>query len=961
MHYLLDPFSELTGKHTIKLIIFHNNSMEKAKKENEDDTNLTRIGIKSSDISLTSDMGFKTGFDPFKKAEMILAEKHRRARLIRKVAQAMKNPKTEKCECCGFPIDAEPFSINCSLKEIAELGAGYPLFFIFIKFLGLSFVGALCIVAIPCIIGNGIADKGDEWESDKDSWIVKSSVGNNGDSNEIYPLWQCALHVAFMALVILFYHIARRYIAQKDKEMDLEVITAKDYTVHVSGLSIDVTEAEIKEFFEKHGRFDNQPAKVVKVNFPYKIKEYIDNSRRFEEISESLQLIDNYKQKNLEIPKKGCLKKVIYDEEALKKELEKISAERKKFEEDLPAGVGRDLLIGQAFVTFNTQADARAVEMQHGRQWAYRLWEWILMTLCLCCIRNRTQHRLKGKKIYARMANEPSDVFWENLEVSFRDRIKNSIKTWLATLLAVSVSFGMVYGMKILGKRQKENYNRDDDNDSWTIRILSIWPSIVIIIINFIIGRSTRYFASFERPHTVTAYNASVAIKLTFAMFFNTAVIAIIVSYDWEEDWFKPGGLVTDATYILISNAFVSPLIYLASPMVCVHKLRMRKVEKAEYISQIDANTMFENPSVDIAQRYANMNKTILLTFFYAPLVPVGFIFSLCGIFFEYWVSKYLLLRRHSWPKRLSGELSAVMIQVIPWAILLYSIMNYIYMNYLNPDNSGLAFIWMLIMLGYIFLPLDSIFSCFIKRSITIWDELYANKNYDVMAAEFIDDYDRSNPVTVHEGWEWLVEHIYKKQAIDDEHMKKIKKGLEKRSDMALKNMQYYARSRQNVDQLEAKKFGLGLLANVAKVNQPNNVPFHQDSSLMEIQNIVNQYRGNALNAAYQPSYQLNPVASSYVAPVNNYSQAQGYNQPISSYMPTYSPGYNNSNYSQGYQNYSSNQGQYNQNYYQNSGYVNDPRMMQGYPQVNNYHPNLPISHQPNYHHNAYNYYRQAW
>lgn len=942
--------------------------MEEAKKEGRDDEITTKFAVKSSEESLP-DMGFKSGFDPFKKADMVLAEKHRRARLIRKVAQAMKNPKNEKCECCGFPIDAEPFPINCSLKEIAELGSGFPLFFLFIKILGLIFIVALCIVAIPCIIGNSLADKGNEWESDKDSWIVKSSVGNNGRSNHIYPLWQCALHVAFMALIILFYQIARRYLAQKDKEMDLEIVTAKDYTIHVYGLGTDVTEDEVKEFFEKFGRFDNKAAKVIKVNFPYRIKEYIDNSRRFEEINEALQMIDIYRQNNMEIPKKGCLKKVKYDEEALKKELETISTERKKFEDDLPAGVGRDLLIGQAFVTFDTQADARAVEMRHGRQWTYRLWEWILLTFCLCCMRNRIQHRLKGHKIYARIANEPSDVFWENLEVSFQNRIKNGVKTWLATLFAVSVSFGMVYGMKILGKKQKDQYNPQDDNDSWKIRIASIWPSIIIIMINFIIARSTRYFASFERPHTVTAYNASVAIKLTIAMFFNTAVIAIIVNYDWEEDWFKPGGLITDATYILISNAIVSPIIYWMSPMVCVHKLKMKKVEKAKYISQIDANVMYENPSVDIAQRYANMSKTILLTFFYAPLVPVGFFFSLGAIIFEYWVSKYLLLRRHSWPKRLSGELSGIMIQLIPWAVLAYSIMNYIYMNYLNPDESDLAFIWMLIMLGYTFLPLDSIFSCFIKRSITVWEELYANKTYETMAVEFVDDFDRSNPVTVHEGWEWLAENLCKKQAIDDEKMKKIRKGGKKRTDMALKNMQYYARNRKNVDKLEEKNFGLGVKKNIKiKAKKPDPEPVLVENSLVEIQNMVNQYRTSAVNVGYHTSNQP-PLQNSHPIVSHNYVQPENAPQ---NYVVNYDPGYNqNGNYSGGYQqgyNQYSNPlpSQYSnpppsQNYYPANNYNSVPAG-QVYPQHNNYYTNTPYSQpQPYLPASTYNNYRQAW
>jgi hypothetical protein len=81
--------------------------------------------------------------------------------------------------------------------------------------------------------------------------------------------------------------------------------------------------------------------------------------------------------------------------------------------------------------------------------------------------------------------------------------------------------------MKVLGKNES-----DSASGNSTARAYSIWPSVVIILINFVIGKSTRYFSSFERPHTVTAYNISVALKLTLAMFVNTAAITLIVNYD---------------------------------------------------------------------------------------------------------------------------------------------------------------------------------------------------------------------------------------------------------------------------------------------------------------------------------------------------------------------------------------------------------------------------------------------
>ena len=148
---------------------------------------------------------------------------------------------------------------------------------------------------------------------------------------------------------------------------------------------------------------------------------------------------------------------------------------------------------------------------------------------------------------------------------------------------------------------------------------------------------------------------------------------------------------MADVTYVLLSNAFVSPLISYFNPMVCYHKYRMKKAKNSNFISQSDANALFENPPVDMAKNYANTVKTLLLTVVFTPLLPTALFISLAGLVIDYWVSKYLLLRRHSWPKRLSGELPRVMIHFIPLAVLLYSIMNYICMRYLNPDESAAA------------------------------------------------------------------------------------------------------------------------------------------------------------------------------------------------------------------------------------------------------------------------------
>ncbi len=69
-----------------------------------------------------------------------------------------------------------------------------------------------------------------------------------------------------------------------------------------------------------------------------------------------------------------------------------------------------------------------------------------------------------------------------------------------------------------------------------------------------------RYLTEKERHETMTAYNLSVALKLVLVRFVNTAIVPIIVNIK-SERWFVDGGLVSDIFSIMISIAFVDPIL----------------------------------------------------------------------------------------------------------------------------------------------------------------------------------------------------------------------------------------------------------------------------------------------------------------------------------------------------------------------------------------------------------------
>lgn len=116
--------------------------------------------------------------------------------------------------------------------------------------------------------------------------------------------------------------------------------------------------------------------------------------------------------------------------------------------------------------------------------------------------------------------------------------------------------------------------------------------------------------------------------------------------------------------------------------------------------------------------------KTFMVAIIYAPILPIGLLIACIGIGMEYWIDKYMLLRRHSRPSRISDEIGDLISSLIPWVIFLYSLMLFIYMQYLFEDyeyNSNLSFMWMMIMLVYLALPLTSASKCCKKTEIELY------------------------------------------------------------------------------------------------------------------------------------------------------------------------------------------------------------------------------------------------
>jgi len=107
---------------------------------------------------------------------------------------------------------------------------------------------------------------------------------------------------------------------------------------------------------------------------------------------------------------------------------------------------------------------------------------WISKNLCCCC--REEGEVTKGSHSFRR-APEPTDVYWDNLSVSYLGRFCRVLMTYFFTILLIGVCFGCIYGITIL----KRDINEDAKNDELEVpenvlRGLNILASFIIVIIN---------------------------------------------------------------------------------------------------------------------------------------------------------------------------------------------------------------------------------------------------------------------------------------------------------------------------------------------------------------------------------------------------------------------------------------------------------------------------------------------
>ncbi|CAI2379579.1 unnamed protein product [Moneuplotes crassus] len=679
--------------------------------------------------------------------------------------QDANNGKIECCECCGRPAEdyVKDLPLCIDTAELDILGSGFPLYYHFKKFTIIIYFAMIFVVGIPCLVINFHQGRSSEWDLNK-SYIISTTIGNHGKIPDNYTKWRVQVQVILNFLFIFVIAIASIFLRKTQntiiREVDEQNITPSDFGVMISNIPKDKHPSDLKKWLA-----EKVPGiEIVYVNYCYNITEMVKATRKQNSLCQIRAYLLAYKKRKLEEekiteeqakereislappPKKilGCIKISYPQIDRLEKKIKDVERVQERIMETTKRILDTDEFCGKAFVVLNKQSHAERITKYFECSLLNRAFNRVLFNVFKYQSPNISRRYWDGNLIYTERAAEPGDIYWENLAVSTRTRLRKVLWTSSVAIFCLGAAFGINFGIRGIQKSIK-NESTSSLAEEYFIRSLSILASFMIAANNMLLGRLIRVLTSYENHETYTKYHLSVAFKLTFAMFINTGINPLFANFG-RKNWFNQGGLMVDIFYITITVSLISPFSYLFDPGFLI-KLYKRWREKSKgnksKLTQKQANELFEGPPLDMAQRYSNTMLLFCMAVFYAFPMPIISVISLLGAVFQYWLEKYLLLKRHKVPEPFGEAMAQIFSSMIPFFCLLYGTSLYIFSTTLSEGKGWIGLAAFIITLLYMILPFGKLLD-HLKR------ETHRNDNYEYKEEriDFLTDYDRSNPIT---------------------------------------------------------------------------------------------------------------------------------------------------------------------------------------------------------------------
>ena len=475
----------------------------------------------------------------------------------------------------------------------------------------------------------------------------------------------------------------------------------------------------------------------------------------------------------------------------------KIMRKKKHIEADLNGlleaskNVNKENFVNVAFISFDTISEQEKFLKKYSQNLLTSLFsniKNIRYYFCYCFLNKQTKNKWEreiGKESVA-LAPEPDDVIFKNLDTTRFGRIIRTIITTLVSFVIIVISFIIVI---LLTLAQEKIDNMSFGAKNFSKNAVSLGMSIAIGIVNAIFQTILKILTDLERHMSLTDYNLSFSIKLTVFTFLNSAIVPLIsnVLMNLDDMTINYELLVNNMFMMFLVNSFISPLMWTFDVTYYFKKLLIYMIESKKNpdlfhtMTQKKLNKLYEQMDIELAYKYSYISKTLLMTFFYLPLFPLGVVFSIFGLFFGFYLEKFNIAHRYKRPKMMNEKICRFYANFFEVNFFMLALGNFIFLkNNYKIDYCSIATLILYFIL--IFVPYGQYLNF---NLLGINQSEIINKNYDQAYFQyFYTDYERRNPFTIKIGTINYLKRLKEKDYMTEEEFQKQKKHIEKLSFM---------------------------------------------------------------------------------------------------------------------------------------------------------------------------------
>jgi hypothetical protein len=184
--------------------------------------------------------------------------------------------------------------MNGQLVEIGELGVGFPLFFYYMKYVGILLFAVVVVACVACFGANAGQDKQGQWGSGSSSWYLHGSSAAYGDSDSI-PWWQGMLHASAVIAIILLHEMFKRRISEFGRDTDFFNASPADFTVWVKNMNQNFDQTKLKEFLTNAANKGLTTDSIYSVNIVHDVHEYMEATAKLAKLEVEVMRTKDYK------------------------------------------------------------------------------------------------------------------------------------------------------------------------------------------------------------------------------------------------------------------------------------------------------------------------------------------------------------------------------------------------------------------------------------------------------------------------------------------------------------------------------------------------------------------------------------------------------------------------------------------------------------------------------------------